>query len=282
MQTTLDCIPCFLRQALKAGRLACPNQEEVHKQIIYKFCELVPQLDLTLSPPALAGKIYGHISKITKQKDPFKKYKQDANKKALQMLPQLKQIIDQSPDKLKTALHISIIGNYIDAGIETNFNWENALFKEKNTLDEQSFQLFIQKLQTSSSIMILGDNTGEIALDTLLVQELKSKRKQVIYVVREKPIINDATLEDAREVGMTKLCEVISSGVSSPGTVLENCSQQFIQYFKKADIILSKGQGNFEALIDKKDGIFFAFKVKCPVVVKLTGKKLGESVFFYK
>ncbi|MDQ7032476.1 MAG: ARMT1-like domain-containing protein [Desulfonauticus sp.] len=282
MHTYLDCIPCFLRQALKASRLAAPGQEEIHKKIILKFCNLVPKFDLSLSPPALAGKIYEHINKLTGQNDPFKAYKQKVNQKALSLLPQLKEMLKKHSDPLKTALHISIIGNYIDAGIDLTFDWEKALHQEENTLNQDTINFFLQQLENHSQIMILGDNAGEIVLDKLLVEELVKLSKKVIYVVRERPIINDATIEDARQVGMTELCTVISSGVNTPGTVLEACSKEFKEKLNKTPIILSKGQGNFEALLDQKNNVFFAFKVKCPVVEQITGKKIGESVFMYK
>jgi hypothetical protein len=129
--------------------------------------------------------------------------------------------------------------------------------------------------------MILGDNAGEIALDTILVGLLQERGCTVTYVVRGSPIINDATLEDAREVGMIELCKVVSSGVDTPGTVLSRCSQDFLASFNRSPVILSKGQGNLEALSDECSGIFYALKVKCPVVADMTGLGVGQSALIF-
>jgi uncharacterized protein with ATP-grasp and redox domains len=127
--------------------------------------------------------------------------------------------------------------------------------------------------------MILGDNAGEIGMDTLLVKQLQNLGAEVTYVVRGAPILNDATLEDARFVGMDRLCRVISSGADSPGTVLSRCHSDFLEELYAAPIVISKGQGNFEALHGRLSGAFFALKVKCPVVARLTGFPVRTSVF---
>ena len=282
MHTTLDCLPCFLKQALKTSKIARPLEEDIHREIIYKCCQLIPALDLKKSPPSLAGEIYKYIKKITGVLDPYKKIKQETNQRALKLLPSLRNLISTSKDSLETALCISIIGNYIDSGIDKTFDWEKSLFFEKQELDKNILKKFKENIKNTSQIMILGDNSGEIALDILLIEELKKITDNIIYVVREEPIINDATIEDAKEVGLENICKVMSSGVKSPGTVLEECSTEFIQELNKSEVIISKGQGNFEALEGQRKGIFFAFKVKCPVVEKITKRPLGESIFIFK
>ena len=282
MQTYLDCLPCFLRQVISAARLIAPQDHDLHQKIVHQFCLHVPKLDLTLSPPALAGEIYAQLARVANIKDPFISIKKEANERVLKLLPDLKKLVRKSPDPLRTSLHISIIGNYIDAGIALKFDWEEAIHREdENSLATSDYSLFLEKLHQHKKIMILGDNAGEIGLDTLLVEQLQKMKLQVTYVVREKPILNDATFEDAEKVGMSELCEVISSGVDTPGTVLEKCSQEFLDRMKKTKLIISKGQGNFEALKDNWPGIFYAFKVKCPVVERLTGHPVGSSMFAY-
>ncbi|WP_457571453.1 damage-control phosphatase ARMT1 family protein, partial [Desulfovulcanus sp.] len=242
----------------------------------------VPNLDLTLSPPALAGEVYALLSETAQSPDPFAHLKKEANERVMELLPMLKKMVASASDPLRTSLNISIIGNYIDAGIALDFNWEKAIHQEdENNWATSDYSLFLEKLDQHKKIMILGDNAGEIGLDTLLVEQLQKKGLKVVYVVREKPILNDATFEDAKKVGMTELCEVISSGVDTPGTVLERCSQEFLDRMKKTKLIISKGQGNFEALKDKWPEIFYAFKVKCPVVERLTGHPVGSSMFAY-
>jgi len=282
MQTYLDCLPCFLRQIINAVRQAKPDDSALHLEVVQQFCQNVPNLDLTLSPPALAGQIYAQLSSTAKTTDPFARIKREANERVMKLLPELQKMVDSAPDPLRASLNISIIGNYIDAGIAHNFDWEEAIHKEDETSwDASAYSHFLKMIDQRKNIMILGDNSGEIGLDTLLVRQLKKLGMQVTYVVREKPIINDATMDDARFVGMTELCEVISSGVDTPGTVLERCTREFLARMKETKLILSKGQGNFEALKDEWPGIFYAFKVKCPVVEKFTGRPVGSSIFTY-
>jgi len=140
---------------------------------------------------------------------------------------------------------------------------------------------FKKELQKASKVMILGDNAGEIVFDKVLVKELQNLGKEVVYVVKGGPILNDATMEDAREVSLTSLCKVISNGNDRVGTVLKYASEEFLNEWKLSYIVISKGQANFESLSDIKDkSIYFLLTAKCNPVVKETGaKKVGDLVF---
>ena len=142
---------------------------------------------------------------------------------------------------------------------------------------------FKEALRKSHFILYLADNAGEVVFDKVLIEEIKSlyPDKEIIYAVREKPIINDALISDAYFCGIDKVAQVISSGCDAPGTVLSLCSQDFLKVYKKADMIISKGQGNFEALWGKRDRIFFLFMAKCPVVAKEVGSRVGEKILLF-
>ncbi|MFP4285736.1 MAG: damage-control phosphatase ARMT1 family protein, partial [Desulfovermiculus sp.] len=192
----------------------------------------------------------------------------------------LEKHIQDSHDRLLTALRFSLIANYIDVGVDGEFDWESALSQEKAEEKMGGYSKFRRLLDAGRpQVMILGDNAGEIGMDTLLVKQLKTLGVEVTYVVREKPILNDATMEDAKFVGMDRLCRVISSGVDSPGTILSRCHPDFLQELHAGQIVISKGQGNFESLHGRVTDIFFALKVKCPVVAGLTGFPVRTSVF---
>ena len=124
-------------------------------------------------------------------------------------------------------------------------------------------------------ILYLGDNTGEIMCDKILIEELVRCGKKVTFVTRGEPTINDATLADARYVGLDKVATVITNGSDAPGTRLEDCSPKFVAAFQSAELIISKGQGNFEGLSDVPGPIFFLFKVKCPVIALEVDAKIG-------
>jgi hypothetical protein len=279
METRLDCLPCFLRQGLYAARLVDPNDYELHRFVVQSWSKRLADLDLRCPPPLLVGDLYALLQESIDTLDPFAQEKRKSNIKALDLLPTLRSIISQSKDHLLAALEISIIGNYIDSGVGKDFHWEEKLQTEDRQLDMETYQRFVKDILSSQKVMILGDNAGEIALDILLVEELQKLDCQVTYVVREKPVINDATLEDARFVGLVNKCHVISSGVNTAGTVLSRCSKDFLREFNQAPVIISKGQGNLEALLQERSPVYYAFKVKCQVISDLVKLPEGNSAF---
>jgi uncharacterized protein with ATP-grasp and redox domains len=282
MQTTLDCIPCFMHQALKAARVVAPQDTALHKQVLLEWASMLSSLDLTVTPPALAGIMYKRLSDLLGTRDIFAHVKEQANTEVQRFLPQFRKSLAASDDPLFDALRLAIIGNYMDAGTPTQHAWSQAMQEERDaTWATSHYPRFRQHLSTPRSILILGDNAGEIVLDTLLVDELVRLGHEVTYAVRGTPILNDATMEDAKRVGMTQKCQVITSGVDTPGTVLERCTPDFLRRLDQSEVIISKGQGNFEALKGEKSGIYFAFKVKCPVVAAITGRPEKTSIFEY-
>lgn len=282
MRTAPDCLPCFFRQALTAARLACPDAVEVHERVLQKLGALVANFDIRLPPPVLAGRLYAMLRNVTGVDDCFYEEKKCANQRALELLPALEEKVRRSEDPLATALEISIIGNYIDAGVEKTFDWEKEMHSVGGMLIPDCLDRFRRKAVAGAHVLMVGDNAGEIGFDRLLVSELLALGTHVTYAVRGRPILNDATLEDAREVGMNHLCEVVSSGVDTPGAVLERCTPQFLQLLQGADLVLAKGQGNYESLTESGISVYFAFKVKCPVVASRTGLTEASSVFLFE
>ena len=280
MQTFTECIPCFERQIEKLATMVAGDDLELQKLITRECQNIIRQTDINHPPPELAARIYAQAAKVTGQNDFFAQHKHTANSLVLDLLPRLEKHIQASPDRLLTALRFSLIANYIDVGVDGDFDWEAALSQEKAQEKMGGYSKLCQLLGTGRSrVMILGDNAGEIGMDTLLVKQLQTLGAEVTYVVRGEPILNDATMEDAQFVGMDLLCRVISSGVDSPGTLLSRCHPDFLQELHAAPILISKGQGNFESLHGRLHGIFFALKVKCPVVARLTGFPVRTSVF---
>jgi len=283
MRTSLDCLPCFLRQALDGARLAAPDDPDMHKRVVLAWAKAFSSFDLDDPPPALVGVLYAMLSEITGCVDPYAAYKAKSNAQALALVPELEPVVRESRDPLRAALGVSIIGNYMDPVTPLERDLGEALKQEEHeALDAGAYEKFKALVAAGrAKVVILGDNAGEIALDTLLVRELLNHGCEVVFAVRDRPIINDATLEDADRVGMTRLCRVVSSGVDTPGTVLSRCSKAFLKEMDGADVIVSKGQGNFEALRHVRPGVFYAFKVKCPVVASDVGVPLGRTMFFY-
>lgn len=284
MNTSLDCMPCFMKMVVREARLACPDDEAMHHRIVAAWGRKLSQLDMTQPPPDLAGHLAALIRSMTGCGDLYLDDKRQANEQVLKLLPVLREKLSRQraisdDDSLALALELAIIGNYIDRGVELDFDLDEEIANVTGEIPQEVFRQFIDVAQPSADILILGDNTGEIVLDMLLVEELKMRGCNVTHVVRSGPAINDATMEDAIAVGMTELCEVIESGVDTPGTVLNRCTPEFLDRMCNADVILSKGQGNFESLEGVWPGIFCAFKVKCKRVSRESGLALGESAF---
>ena len=287
MKTYLDCIPCFYRQALDAARIAGAD-EIIQKKIIDELSQLIPNFSLEIAPPEMGRAIYSLVGKISGVKDPFKEIKENSNKFALKLYPKLKQEINNSEDRLLTAVKLSIIGNIIDYGAKNSLNVVEEIdhlfqgdFKTDNKNNSIIFRYkqFKEALNEVDTLIYLADNAGEVVFDRLLIEELVEKLgKQVIYVVRGKPIINDALIEDAIFCGINRTAKVISSGSDAPGTLLKYCSPEFIRLYQKAELIISKGQGNYEALSEEDRPIFFLFRVKCPVIAEDVGCNVGDMV----
>ena len=259
--------------------------EATQKKVLNEVSKLIPDFPLDASPPKMGREIYRIVKGITGKNDPFKKIKQKSNKLVLDIYPKLKEEIRSSDDKLLAAVELAIAGNVIDYGVKNSLDIDREIEKilagdfigAKKSFDYQEFR---NALNNSGSVLYLGDNAREIVFDKLLIEELSNilPDTKITYVVRDKPVINDVLMEDALSCGLDKIVDVISSGCDAPGTILDLCSKEFLELYKNAELIISKGQGNFETLADEERPIFFLFKVKCPVIANHTGFNLGDIV----
>lgn len=276
MQTTLDCLPCFLRQTLRAARLSTPDPT-VQQAIMAKTAARLAGLDFSLSPPENAVTIYAMISEISGCADPFAGLKKTGNKIALQLASQAGQAIRQAADPLLAAIKFAAAGNIIDYGSQQRFDAHRTI---SSCLDQDfmvdDYPLLTEALKPltpGGTVLYLGDNCGELIFDGLLIELLAGMGIQIILAVKDRPIINDALVADALDCGLDKHCRVISNGTGCPGTPLNDCSPEFQEIFSTADLIISKGQGNFETLSETPGPIWFLLTVKCPV----TGNHLAEQ-----
>jgi uncharacterized protein with ATP-grasp and redox domains len=276
----LDCIPCFLRQALEAARMAT-GDEDTHRKVLNSVANLIPKLPFDVTPPEIAQYVYRIVADITGDEDPCYEAKRQANRLALSLYSRLKKTVANSSDPLLAACKLAIAGNSIDLAPQSGYGdlssiAESALASPLGIDDYEEFKRSIEK---SSHILYLGDNAGEIVFDRILIEELRQvKDFEVYFAVREKPIINDATLHDAISTGMDKVAEIVPSGSDAPATILSQCSPRILQLYHSADITIAKGQGNYESLSDEAKSIFFLLKVKCPVIAGLLSANVGDAV----
>lgn len=256
------------------------DDENVHKDVLQEVAKEFSDICLDEPPPSISRRVHKIVRDLTGNPDPYKEVKRKYNQMALGLYPQLRESVLASDDPLLVSIRMAIAGNIIDFGVGNSFDVEKeieeAFHKEFATLDYSEFCDFLEK---AKEVLYLGDNAGEVVFDRLLVEVIESMGKRVVYAVRGAPIINDATMDDAKECGIHEnATELISTGSDAPATVLELCSPDFIDRFKSAKMIISKGQGNFEALSNEKGPIFFLFKVKCPVVAEDINHKVGDMV----
>ncbi len=272
------CIPCYLRQALSAA-MEVTDDPEKQRDILNKVAELLPELTTDKSPAENSTKVLLKVNELLNVSDPFYRKKKYYNQYALGLYPRLKELVNNSHNPLKKAINVSVAGNIIDLGILHSVDVE----AEINNILNQSFSIdhtdsFIADLEKADTVLYNGDNSGEIVFDKILVEEIVRLGKKVYFAVKDKPILNDVTVEDAEDTGISEFAEVISNGSPMVGTVLETCSEEFRRIFYKTDLIISKGQGNFETLDIVNKNIYFILKAKCEEVAKELGVKLGDIV----
>ena len=279
MKIFLDCIPCFIRQALDAARLAT-DDKRIHEQVIREVLVLAKDLDMSQSPPLMGQKIHRLIRDLVGIEDPYHDVKQQFNNAALQLYPKMRKYIIESKNMLETAIRLAIAGNIIDFGVNSKLQ-ESELEKtisECLAAEFSGMQLkpFQQAVNEAEEILYIADNAGEIIFDRLLIEQLPIEK--VTVVVKGRPVINDATMEDAEVAGLPKVVEVIDNGSDGPGTILESCSQYFRDRFARADLVIAKGQGNYETLSEVNKNIFFILKAKCPVISRDLDCEVGEMI----
>ncbi len=268
MKIYLDCIPCFMQQALRAGRMATSDEKKL-KLILDKTGDMVKTISMYATPAEIGMMVYRIVNEVTGVNDPYKNIKQQHIKETKSIYPELEKIVASSDDKLLTAIKIAIAGNIIDLGVNRKFD----IVKDVKIILEQDFAVFDysafkKKLKKTTKILYIGDNVGESVFDKILIKELK---KPVIYAVRSIPIINDVTMQDAIASGLDEVAELIDSGCKSPGVILTQSSPEFLELFNSSGLVISKGQGNFEGLSDCNRQVFFLLKTKCPVISKHLG-----------
>ena len=262
-----DCIKCFLEQANKLlYKYNIPDDKA--RDIVVRF-ELYIEEHKNITAPEASCFMHRLVKKATRAEDPYEKEKKDYNELLLGLEDDIRDIIKKSDDPFKSALRYALAGNIIDFGPPKQFDVFKALSEAVNKIPAIDHTLELRKaLKKANTILYLGDNAGEIVLDKLFIETIG--HPNLYFAVRGNNIINDVTIEDAEKTGITKIAKVISNGYDAPSTILNRCSPEFIKVYKEADIIISKGQGNLEGLIDVTDkNIFFLLMVKCNVIAEM-------------
>ncbi len=283
MKLKLDCIPCFLSQALEALRFT--KQDELkQRQVIKKLLKACSKFDLSSPPLEMARLVHGIVRNETGVDDPYREAKIKSNKQALKIVPQLKAKIQKSKDPLNTAVRLAIAGNIIDFGPRGDFELEKAIVRSlKRDFAIDDYREFKRRLETSTNLLYFADNAGEIAFDKLLVKTLLEvgNLDKISFVVKGGPFLNDATIEDTRYVQLNDILkiEIYELTNGDPGSGPVHNSDEVKSWIDEHHLVISKGQGNYEGLSDLEDKhLFFMLMAKCPVIASDLGVDTGEMI----
>lgn len=276
MKLALDCVPCFIEQVVRLSA-ELGLDDGLTRTLMDEAWTIIKESPEDATPPEVARYVFQPVYEAANHADPLIGLKQNYTKLALSLYPELKGHVRGSKNPLAEALKLAVAGNVIDYGQGSSFD----LMKEIEMVLSATFPIFdftpFQQAQDETEqILYIADNAGETVFDRILIEELS---KPVVYAVRDEPIQNDATIDDALDAGVDQVAQVISSGANTPGAVLKLCNDTFMDlYNNPATMVISKGQGNYEALSDETRPIFYLLKVKCNHFSHVVGVPEGSYV----
>ncbi len=278
MKTELLCLPCFFGQAARTLIYAGVNGSRARG--IRRKAEAIIERASLDEVPARTTTVLHRMLREETGVDPYRAVKETYNRIALDMLPALRGRAAASADSLEGGVRAAIAGNVIDFGIYETIDLNRSIEESfRLPLSSSPYHSFASRVAASRRILYLCDNAGEIVFDRVLLEILRAMGKEVTAVVKGSPVINDATLDDAHAAGLAECARVIDNGSDGIGTLLETCSQRFRDEYRDADLVISKGQANYETLVQESDErVFFLFKVKCPVVASYLRRPDGDIV----
>lgn len=282
MRSELDCIACAVNQMLNTVRIASDDPEK-HKEVLRAVLEYLVKADWSRTPADLSSDLYQLVYKMTGNTDPYKEIKRQQNETALRLVPEMYRMVNDSEDKLRTAAKLAVVGNIIDCGIRRDHNIVEELRAGMQLpMAVDDFDKFRQMFKNASRIFYACDNAGEIVFDRVFIEQMKQERPEVeiIACVRGGPVLNDATRDDAILVGLDKVARIVDTGLAAIGVLLHRVSDELKHLINQSDIIVSKGQGNFETLDEITDGrVFFILRAKCPMIAQKFNVRLNDIIF---
>ncbi len=274
------CIPCIVKQAYNFAKLAGISDPEILRQILFEtMANLISNINIKTAPH-FSIILQSVIDKYADIKKAFREIKERNFFLVMKHINYLEKMIENTNDKIETAVRISIAGNSIDLAANPDFDIE----KEINLISSNNINLdflprFKEDCQKAKKILIIGDNYEEALFDKVLIKQLLPK--EVVFAVRSGEILNDITMEDAQKLRLDELCRVIETGSPIAGIDLENSYTEFLDLYNSADLVIAKGQGNYETLFAAKRSIYFMFKVKCDVIAEISGYPTGTNMLYY-
>ena len=283
MKVGIECLPCMVNQAkniVELKKISKHEKIEILKEVL-RFLE--KNFDESKIPALLGSEMHRYLKKRLNDSDPLEEKKERSNTVAMELVRFAESIVNEEDDpkkRLKKSFKIALAGNLIDFSIYNAEVRRDLLLKAFNEpLAIDDFNIVYNYLKSSKNVLYICDNAGEIVFDKICIEEIKKLGLNVVACVKGNPILNDATLKDAEFAGLNKICKVITTGNDSVGIDFRRVSNEFLKEYKKADIIVAKGQGNYETLSEiRGKRIVFVLKAKCEPVARSLGVKRGENV----
>ena len=286
MKLDYDCIVCMQRQVLRMTRM-CTSDEKLCEEALREAMKVLLESKWDSPPTILAHKVHVKVRRILGVRDPYREVKVESNKLALNLYGKANEIISTSRDRLEAAVKVAIAGNVMDFAALENPDLASTLEK---VVDQgfavNDYSIFRDRVLKAKNLLFFADNAGEIVFDKILLETMIEVRgspfEEVTFVVKGGPIVNDATVEDVKFVKLEEIPNLRVRTVSNgePGTGPDRRSKEVLEWMKAHDLVISKGQGNYEAFSDY-NGIFFILMVKCPVVARDLKAEIGDLILKY-
>ena len=268
------CLPCVVNQVIKVANITGINTKE---ELLREVFTYLSKMNFDETTPEIIGEIFEMIKRHTDNPDPYKETRNYYNTLFMELLPEFESKIEQAENSFMSAIRYAIVGNIIDFNPIHNTLLEDIYdcFEKMEQLElaiDDSHAL-MKDISNAGTLLYLGDNCGEICMDKILLKKIKELNPNVklLFGVRGKPVVNDSISEDAYSVGIDEYAEVIDNGDGSLGTVLNRTSPAFKEVYKKADVVIAKGQANYECLSEENKNIYFLLMTKCDVIAKDIG-----------
>lgn len=284
MKYSLDCLPCLLQQGVRTARLHLDTEEE-QRNLLKRLIVEIAAVDDNVSAPFIAQKMQQALKEMLHNPDPYYKEKCYYNQEMLKLEDNFSQLVESAANPLTVALKLAAAGNFIDFGPGYDLSKDNVLKTINDTIrkdyPEEVFLSLNSALMEADKLLYLGDNAGEIVFDKIFIRTIKTcyPNLQIYFATRGKPVLNDVTEEDAYFVGIDAYAHIINNGTDIPGTIIEHCSNSFVSIFNTADVIISKGQGNFESLYGSGcSNIYYIFLCKCNLFMERFGTQQNDLV----
>lgn len=275
------CVACIINQSAKVSQ-AIDADENLTKILTSTVEELSKNFSFDENPPEIASYVYEKMAELANKTDLYDEVKELSTQKALSFVPLLKGKLEATSNKLLTATKIAVAGNVIDLAAAVEFCLDEELDKIFHTdFSHNDMDILEENLQSAKDVVVLGDNVGEHIFDYMFIETLQKLYPSVsfTYMVRGNPIINDVTIKEATEYGFDSLCNLVDSGVNTPGFTYNRANKKSQKLFDEADLVISKGMGNYECLTPShREKICFLLKVKCGVVAASLDKEVGDII----